>query len=77
MSMLVDALNVLIARDLRIKPEDVTLELIRKWRDKHRCAYLAIHPHGGHIVEGLQVLEPSEELDALEEADRMAVEARA
>lgn len=73
MTKLVNALNVLIARDLRIKPHDVTLELIRDWREKHKCAYSTIHPHGGHIVEGLQVLKPSEELDALEEADRMSV----
>jgi hypothetical protein len=77
MSALVNELNVLIAQDLRIRPEEVTLELIREWRDKHKGSYVAINPHGGHIVEGLQVLEPSEELDALEEADRMAAGAGA
>jgi hypothetical protein len=74
MSTLVNTLNALIARDLRVKPEDVTLDLIREWREKHKCAYSAVHPHGGHIVEGLRVLEPDEELEALEDADEIAVE---
>ena len=77
MSRLVNGLNVLIAQDLGIKPEGVTLELIRDWRENHKCAYLTVHPHGGQIVEGLQVLDPSEEQDALEEADKMLVGARA
>ena len=77
MSTLVNTLNVLISRDLNIKPEGVTLEMIRNWREKHRCAYSTIHPHGGHVVEGLHVLDPSEEQDALKEAEEMVAGAGA
>jgi hypothetical protein len=75
MSVLVDALNVLIAKDLGVKPEQVTLQLIREWRKTHKCTYATTHPHGGHIIEGLEVLDPGEESDALEQAEHLQTEA--
>lgn len=74
MSVLEKELNAQIARDLQVRPEDVTLELIRRWREIHTCSLGLETEYGGYVTEGLLALDEGEQKAALQEVDELVDE---
>ena len=71
-----DAFNALIARDLRVKPEEVTPDFMKEWERTHPTKLEMESEYGGHVWEGLEVLTPAEEQAAMDEVDDLAAESR-
>lgn len=58
-----DTLKRLIARDLRIRPEEITTEFVRKWRKSKKPGELRLEfrsHYGGYRGSGLRRLTPEE-----------------
>jgi hypothetical protein len=71
-SILERTLRAFVARDLGVKPEEVTIGLTREWRRANdcNCSYETATLDGRDMARGLKVLTPREEMEILRAADR-------
>jgi hypothetical protein len=72
-SLLDQEITRLIARDLKVKPEEITPEFIQKWRDDHLYPVANVDLttlYGGYNAAGRRVLTCAEVKSDREQADR-------